>query len=220
MTQTLPIITIVDYGVGNLNSVANMIRRSGAEPRFARTPAEVLEAERLVLPGVGAFDSCRRALDKVEGLEGALRLAVERRIPLLGICVGMQMLGTGSEEGVLPGLDLIPGRVRRFDPAISVADPSLRVPHMAWRTVVPRGPATLFQGELGELNRFYFVHSYYFDCADPATSVGVAWHGHEFTAAIQRGRVFGVQFHPEKSHRFGMALFRNFASLPLEPDHA
>lgn len=210
-----PSIAIVDYGVGNLNSVSNMIRRSGADARFVRTPAEVRQADRLVLPGVGAFDNCRRALDQVDGLESAIRNAVERDVPLLGICVGMQMLATSSEEGTLAGLNLVPGRVRRFDLQGLAASLSLRVPHMAWCPVLPRGRSTLFQGELSELNRFYFVHSYYFECADTFDCAGVALHGHEFTAAVERCRVYGVQFHPEKSHRYGLALFRNFAALSV-----
>lgn len=211
-----PTIVVVDYGVGNLNSVANMIRRSGAEPVFARTVGEVLRAERIVLPGVGAFDACRRALDNAEGLETALRDVVARGTPLLGICVGMQMLGTSSEEGVLPGLDLIPGRVRRFDPTRMSGAESLRIPHMGWRSVSLRGTATLLQGELKELNRFYFVHSYYFDCAQQEDVAGVAHYGHDFAAAIERGRVYGAQFHPEKSHKFGLALFRNFGALAVD----
>ena len=211
-----PTIVVADYGVGNLNSVANMIRRSGAEPVLARTVDEVRRAERIVLPGVGAFDACRRALDRADGLEKALRDAVAQGTPLLGICVGMQMLGTSSEEGVLPGLDLIPGRVRRFDPSRMSGAESVRIPHMGWRSVTPRGTATLLQGELKELNRFYFVHSFYFDCTAPEDVAGIAHYGHDFAAAIERGRVYGAQFHPEKSHKFGLSLFRNFAALPVE----
>ena len=215
-----PSIAIVDYGVGNLNSVANMIRRAGADARFVRTPAEVRQAERLVLPGVGAFDACRRSLDQIDGLEMAIRDAVERDVPLLGICVGMQMLATSSEEGCLAGLDLVPGRVRRFDLQGMAASQSLRVPHMAWCPVEPRGRSTLFTGELSELNRFYFVHSYYFECTNPDDKAGVARHGLKFTAAVERDRVYGVQFHPEKSHRYGLALFHNFAALPVGRAHA
>lgn len=215
-----PSIAIVDYGVGNLNSVANMIRRAGADARFVRTPAEVRQAARLVLPGVGAFDACRRSLDQINGLEMAIRDAVERDVPLLGICVGMQMLATSSEEGSLAGLDLVPGHVRRFDLKGMAAAQSLRVPHMGWCPVAPRGRSTLFTGELNELNRFYFVHSYYFECTNAEDRAGVAQHGHEFTAAVERDRVYGVQFHPEKSHRYGLALFRNFAALPVGRAHA
>jgi imidazole glycerol-phosphate synthase subunit HisH len=214
-----PSIAIVDYGVGNLNSVANMIRRSGAEAHFVRNAAEVQKAERLVLPGVGAFDTCRRALDQIDGLEMAIRDAVERGVPLLGICVGMQMLATSSEEGSLAGLDLVPGCVRRFDLEETAGSRVLRVPHMAWCPVEPCGRSTLFKGDLSEINRFYFVHSYYFECANAEDISGVAFHGHEFTAAVERGSVHGVQFHPEKSHRYGLALFRNFAALPVGRAH-
>ena len=216
----MPTISIVDYGVGNLNSVANMIRRAGADARIVRTPSEVRQAERLVLPGVGAFDACRRSLDKIAGLEMAIRHAVERGVPLLGICVGMQMLATSSEEGSLAGLNLVPGRVRRFDLKGTPAFQSLRVPHMGWCSVEPRGRSTLFNGELSELNRFYFVHSYHFECTNADDRAGVASHGHVFTAAVERGSVYGVQFHPEKSHRYGLMLFRNFAALPVKRFYA
>jgi len=164
-----PTISIVDYGVGNLNSVANMIRRAGADVRFVRMPAEVGNSERLVLPGVGAFDACRRSLDCIDGMEMAIRCAVAKGVPLLGICVGMQLLATSSEEGSLAGLDIVPGRVRRFDLQGVEAYRSLRVPHMGWCSVEPKGRSTLFAGELSELNRFYFVHSYYFECTMPTT---------------------------------------------------
>jgi glutamine amidotransferase len=215
-----PKITIVDYGVGNLNSVANMIRRAGADVHFARTPAEVANAERLVLPGVGAFDTCRRSIDNISGLEMAIRSAVASNVPLLGICVGMQLLATSSEEGSLAGLDIVPGRVRRFNLQDVDVYRSLRVPHMGWCSVEPKGPSTLFIGDLSKLNRFYFVHSYYFECTHAYDVAGIARHGIEFTAAVEHGRVYGVQFHPEKSHRFGLALFRNFATLPVRFDNA
>lgn len=210
-----PNITIVDYGVGNLNSVANMIRRAGANANISRNPLELRQAERLLLPGVGAFDTCRRSLNQIEGLESAIRDAIDQGVPLLGICVGMQMLATSSEEGTLPGLNIVPGRVRRFDLQNIASAKSLRVPHMAWCPVEPRGQSTLFKGVLSELNRFYFVHSYHFECDEAIDCAGIAHHGHEFTAAVERGRVYGVQFHPEKSHRYGLELFRNFASLPV-----
>lgn len=211
-----PSITIVDYGVGNLNSVANMIRRAGANPIISRAPEELRRAERLLLPGVGAFDNCRQSLNKIHGLEAEILEAIDKDVPLLGICVGMQMLATSSEEGIEPGLNIIPGRVRRFDFQSSSSEmTSLRVPHMAWCPVEPRGRATLLKGELSALNRFYFVHSYHFECDSAEDCAGIAYHGCEFTAAVERRRVYGVQFHPEKSHRYGLALFRNFASLPV-----
>ncbi len=214
-----PSITIVDYGVGNLNSVANMIRRAGANANISRSPSEIRQAERLLLPGVGAFDTCRRSFDQITGLESAIRDAVNRDVPLLGICVGMQLLATASEEGTQPGLNIVPGRVRRFDIQRIASAKPLRIPHMGWCPVEPRGQATLLRGELSELNRFYFVHSYHFECDDQGDCAGIAQHGYEFTAAVEHRQVYGVQFHPEKSHRFGLALFRNFASLPLGCTH-
>jgi glutamine amidotransferase len=208
-------ITIVDYGIGNLNSVANMIRRAGANATISSNPLEIRQAERLLLPGVGAFDTCRRSLNNIKGLESAIRDAVDQDVPLLGICVGMQLLASFSEEGTQPGLNIVPGRVRKFDLQSEAYAKSLRVPHMAWCSVEPRGQSTLFKGGLSELNRFYFVHSYYFECEEAIDCAAIAHHGHEFTAAVERGRVYGVQFHPEKSHRYGLELFRNFASLPL-----
>lgn len=215
-----PSVWIVDYGVGNLGSVANMLRRSGSTVDFARTPEQVRRAQRLILPGVGAFDACRSAFSGVHGLEPALLEAVARRVPLLGICVGMQLLADRSEEGSLPGLGLIKGRVCRFDlGGLAQGAQTLRVPHMAWAVVEPRNDGTLFDGSAAGASRFYFVHSYHVVCDDPKDIAATAHHGIEFTAAVQRGRVFGVQFHPEKSHRFGLELLRRFASLPVEVGH-
>lgn len=212
--MSTPVVSIIDYGVGNLNSVANMIRRAGADVRFITTPAEVEDASHIVLPGVGAFDTCRAALGEIDGLETAIRNAVQRNAELLGICVGMQLLANSSEEGKLPGLGLVPGTVRRFRFQGEAAGTPLRVPHMAWCQVVPQANAKLFAGELSNLNRFYFVHSYHFECADPNDIAGSSEYGIRFSSAIQRDRVYGVQFHPEKSHRYGLALFRNFIELP------
>lgn len=215
-----PEVSIVDYGVGNLASVANMLRRSGTTVDFARTRAQVLEAQRLILPGVGSFDACRSALARVEGVEQALHEAMARRTPLLGICVGMQLLADGSEEGSLPGLGVVKGWVRRFDlGSLNGGRHALRVPHMSWAVVEPRGPSVLFEDVEGCASRFYFVHSYHFVCDDAKDIAATARHGIDFTAAVQRGHVFGVQFHPEKSHRFGMELLRRFATLPAGSGH-
>ncbi len=215
-----PAISVVDYGVGNLSSVVNMIRKAGHQASLVRSPDEISAALRLVLPGVGSFDSCRRALDRVSGAEPALREAISRGVPLLGICVGMQLLASSSEEGTLPGLAVVPGRVRRFELSAVPGAERLRVPHMAWSVVRPVGEATLFRDDLGAVNRFYFVHSYHFVCDDAKDIAATARHGIEFTAAVQRGHVYGVQFHPEKSHRFGLELLRRFATLPVGSGHA
>ncbi|MEQ1579260.1 MAG: imidazole glycerol phosphate synthase subunit HisH [Steroidobacteraceae bacterium] len=209
-------VSIVDYGIGNLKSVENMLVRAGADVVFARTADDVMQADRLILPGVGAFDSCRRALGQVVGLESALHQAIGRGTPLLGICVGMQLLASSSDEGVLPGLGIIPGRVRRLSLEGLASGRPLRVPHMGWSSVEPVGLATLFRNGLDSVNRFYFVHSYYFDCENAEDTAGVAHYGVRFAAAVEHGNVYGVQFHPEKSHRYGMRLLRNFADLTVE----
>lgn len=203
-------VSIVDYGVGNINSVANMLRRAGADVTLAKTPEQVVAAPRVVLPGVGAFDSCRAALDAVAGLEAAVREFVKAGRPMLGICVGMQLLATDSEEGVMAGLDIIPGRVRRFTFAAAPGQPQLKVPHMGWSSVETTGPNPLFAEGLSQLNRFYFVHSYHF--AANSDSDVAAWgnYGGRFAASVRRDNVYGAQFHPEKSHRFGLQMFRNF----------
>jgi glutamine amidotransferase len=193
-------ITIVDCGLGNAGSVLNMIRRVGGEARLSAIPQEVASATKLILPGVGAFDAGMTALG-TSGLGDAVREAVDAGAMLLGICLGMQLLLEGSEEGSLPGLGLVPGRCRRFD----LAEQGLRVPHMGWNTITATRSSILFEPTDDE-QRFYFVHSYHAECEDPADVSATANYGIEFTAAVERGRVLGAQFHPEKSHRFGMAL--------------
>ena len=198
-------IGIVDYGVGNLGSILNMHRKLGLVAQAVGDPAALAAADRLILPGIGAFDACVTRL-RGSGLEPALREAVDRGVPLLGICVGMQMLTDGSEEGSLPGLGLIPARTVRFQPGAT----DLKVPHMGWNEVRWTSADPLVEG-LEHGARFYFVHSYYVACDDPAHQLGTAHYGHDFAAAIRRDRVYGVQFHPEKSHRFGLRLLANFA---------
>lgn len=193
---------VVDYGVGNQGSVLNMYRRLGIEAVRIASAAEVETAGRLVLPGIGAFDPCMRRLREA-GLEAPLRAAVARGVPLLGICVGMQMLLEGSDEGVEPGLGLVPGRAARFPAG------ALKVPHMGWNSVRWCADDVLSQS-LRDEARFYFVHSYHAVCTDPASVLGTTVYGAEFASVIRSGRVYGVQFHPEKSHRFGLALLGNF----------
>lgn len=203
-------VSIVDYGVGNINSVANMLRRAGADVTLAKTPSQVEAASRLVLPGVGAFDACRQGIDAIPGLEASIQAFVRSGKPMLGICVGMQLLATGSEEGVRAGLGIIPGRVRRFAFDGTPAGRALKIPHMGWSSVeVPR-PSPLFEGGLAELNRFYFVHSYFFAAEQDGDVAAWCDYGGRFAAAVRRENVFGAQFHPEKSHRFGLQMFRNF----------
>lgn len=201
-------IVIVDYGMGNLASIKNMLKKIGADSSISSDPLEVAAATKLILPGVGAFDSGMSNLER-RGLRQVLDdLVLARRTPVLGICLGMQLLGKSSEEGTMEGLGWLEATTVRFhfDEAARV----LPVPHMGWNVVNPADGPGLFEG-LRDAPRFYFVHSYHVVCSNPADVLATATYGVQFTAAVERGNVAGVQFHPEKSHRFGMTLLRNFA---------
>jgi glutamine amidotransferase len=203
------VIVVVDYGVGNIGSVLNMIRKVGGEVVTSASSEDVERAQKIVLPGVGSFDHAVRRLQQL-GLTEPIRACAQAGVPLLGICLGMQLLSFASEEGELPGLGLVPGRVRRF--GFGADFPLLRIPHMGWNQVAVSRPHPLAAG-LQTDARFYFVHSYHYECDDPADELFSTHHGYEFTSGIQHGNIMGVQFHPEKSHRFGMQLFKNFISL-------
>ena len=192
--------------MGNLGSVLNMFKRIGIPATVTGEPSAILEASKLLLPGVGSFDRAKTELES-RGLVAPLRSRVKDGVPLLGICLGMQLLTDGSEEGRQPGLGFIKGYAHRFPGSIQ-----FKVPHMGWNAVYPSSPSALTVG-LPQESRFYFVHSYYVTTADPSHSILKAQHGLEFDAAIQGGNVFGAQFHPEKSHKFGMHLLRNFGEL-------
>lgn len=199
-------ICIVNYGMGNVGSIANMIRKVGGEATVTGDPDRLAAAGKLVLPGVGAFDQGMRALTE-HRLVAPLKDAAARGTPILGICLGMQLMMESSEEGRLPGLALVPGNVRRFPCGKDLP----RVPHMGWNRIAVSRQSLLFgDGD----QRYYFVHSYYVTCADPEDTIATTSHGLEFVSAFGRGSLFGVQFHPEKSHRFGMELFRRFLALP------
>lgn len=201
-------ITIVNTGISNVNSVRNMLTRIGCDARIVDDAALVRASDKLILPGVGAFDAGMRAL-AVTGLGEAVREAVQDRgAMLLGICLGMQLLLEGSEEGSLRGLSLVPGYAKRF----RLDSAQLRVPHMGWNVVRWVREAPVFpQHSPGQ--RFYFVHSYYAECRDSADVVGTTSHGVEYVSVLQRGRVLGAQFHPEKSHRYGMEMLGQYAQL-------
>ena len=201
-------ITIVDYGLGNIRAFLNMYRRLNIHAEAASSPDQLRAATRIILPGVGAFDDAMSRL-AASGLRDALdEMVIERRVPVLGVCVGMQMLGNGSDEGQLPGLGWVPGRVRALS---ALAPESPRpVPHMGWNDVRPRSPGPLFSG-LEQDARFYFLHSYYFDCERADDVLAVSNYGRDFACAVGAGHVWGVQFHPEKSHHSGTRLLKNFA---------
>jgi imidazole glycerol-phosphate synthase subunit HisH len=203
-------IVILDYGVGNLASISNMLRRIGMPADISSDPARIDGAEGIILPGVGAFDHAMRKLR-----EGPLLPALERRVlgdqvPLLGLCLGAQLLTKGSEEGKEAGLSWVDAETVRFDSTRTAG--KLPIPHMGWSDVKSVHKHRLLATDETE-PRFYFAHSYHIQCGDPSLVIGTATHGYEFTAAIASSNIMGVQFHPEKSHVFGMRLLRNFCEL-------
>ena len=191
-------INIIDYEIGNITAVVNMLQRLGLPCRVTAKAAEVEQAERIILPGNGAFDACMHNL-RASGLLPVLEQQVlQRRVPLLGICVGAQMLGSGSAEGVAPGLGWLDMRVERF-PTL----PDLRVPHMGWNHVTAVHVNHPLTQDITTDTRFYFVHSYYMQPKNSEQILLYAHYGIDFAAAVVQGNIIGVQFHPEKSHRFG-----------------
>jgi glutamine amidotransferase len=200
-------IVIVDYGMGNLGSIVNMFKKIGAKAVISGDPKVIASAPKLLLPGVGSFD---RAMERIHELNLKAVLdeqALVVKKPILGICLGMQLLTRGSEEGKLTGLGWVAADTLRF-PNIS----GLRVPHMGWNVVLPHTSSPLTQ-KLPDESRFYFVHSYRVHVDDDRNSILKCTYGVSFDAAVQNDNIFGAQFHPEKSHRFGMQLLRNFADL-------
>lgn len=202
-------IKVVDYGAGNIGSVVNMIRRAGGHAIAIDRPEAVGGGGKVILPGVGSFDNAMRRLENLGFVEPLRAHAVSGGL-LFGICLGMQLLADASEEGILPGLGLVPGAVRRFRFDARLAH--LKVPHMGWNDVTPAKGHGLCRGLESEA-RFYFVHSYYYDPSDVADTLFRTEYGHDFASGVHRDNIIGVQFHPEKSHRFGMQLLKNFIEL-------
>lgn len=201
-------ITVVDYGVSNVRSMVNMIKKVGCEAVVATDPAHIHAARRIILPGVGSFDNGIIALQQ-RGLFDAIKEKMERApVPLLGVCLGMQLLGEGSDEGELEGFGFVKGTSRRFQ--FDQGSP-YRIPHMGWNELIFLRESKLFGGP-GQTSRFYFAHSYHMTFAEELNELKVAVtdHGGEVTAAFEKDLVAGSQFHPEKSHRFGMELLKNF----------
>lgn len=200
-------IAIVDYGVGNVQAIENIYRRLQVPVTRARTAEDLASAERLVLPGVGAFDWAMERLD-ASGMRATLDdLVLRQGRPVLGICVGMQMMAAASEEGRLPGLGWIDGQVKKLDETFLAK--GTRLPHMGWNDVVCAKDPLFAHLETGA--RFYFLHSFYFAAREPGDVLATADYGGVFPCAVRRGRIRGVQFHPEKSHSWGVQLLKNFA---------
>lgn len=200
-------LTIVDYGVGNLASIKNMLKKLGLAALISSSADEIAAADKLILPGVGAFDTCAEKL-RQSGLQQLLdKKVLQEGTPVLGVCVGMQLLAEGSEEGKLPGLGWIPGRVIKFSQ--ERLPTGFKIPHMGWTEVFTAKPSRLLDNMYAE-PRFYFVHSYHYDPSSRTDILLEARYGYAFTAAVEHGNIIGVQFHPEKSHKFGMRLLENF----------
>jgi imidazole glycerol-phosphate synthase subunit HisH len=200
------VIAIVDYGLGNLRSVAGAVERLGYEPLVTSDPSSLAEAEKLILPGVGAFGDGMKNLRERGLVEPLDRLVLEERKPVLGICLGAQLMAARSEEfGDHEGLGWVDASVRRIEPA----DRSLRVPHVGWNELYQDGESLLFDG-VRDRELFYFVHSFYIDAAATSDVKGWCEYGGRLAAVVERGNVFGTQFHPEKSQLAGLTLLGNF----------
>lgn len=204
-------VCIVDYGVGNIQAFLDLFRRLGVEARRVDTSGALSDALRLVLPGVGHFDHAMQCLNN-SGMRPKLEeLVLGSQVPLIGVCVGMQMLARGSDEGSLAGLNWVPGHVRAFASQPKGAD--LPMPHMGWNELQPRSQAKLFSKGFEKAPQFYFLHSYFFDAEYSQDVAAIANYGLDFDAVVSRGHIHGVQFHPEKSHQWGEQLLKNFVEL-------
>ena len=208
---TAPTVAVIDYGMGNLRSVAKAVEAAGATVRIVTRPAEIGDAAGLVLPGVGALADCVTAL-KAGGLDQAVAEWIKADRPFLGVCLGLQALFDFSEEADTPGLGIFPGKVVRFRVPVG-----LKIPHMGWNTVrFTQSGSALTAGLKPDGEAFYFVHSYHCVPADPTLVLGECEYGGTFTAAIARGRCFATQFHPEKSQAKGIQLYRNFVAVAAQ----
>jgi glutamine amidotransferase len=203
-------IGIINYGMGNLGSIYNMLKKIRAEAMISSDPSKLEQTSKLILPGVGAFDNGMRNLEQMGLVPFLNEMVLVKKTPILGICLGMQLFAKKSEEGDLPGLGWIDAEAVRFEPKDSKQ--KLLVPHMGWNLIEIAKEHKLFD-EMFEEIRFYFVHSFYVQCNDPDDTLAKAYHGRYFSAAIAKENLIGVQFHPEKSHKFGMKLMKNFVEL-------
>ena len=202
-------ITIVDIGLSNVGSVQNMLRKLNAKSVITSDKHAIAKAEKIILPGVGAFDHAMKKLEELE-LRDILLERAQSGIPLLGICLGMQMLMDNSEEGRTPGLGLIPGKVKKF----VFEDKKLKIPHMGWNEIEWSQEFPILKDlEKEEDVRFYFVHSYYAEPESSLNTMCTTFYGQNFASGIIRDNVMGVQFHPEKSHRYGMRILKNFINF-------
>lgn len=201
-------IVIIDYGMGNVGSINNMLKYLGARAVISADHEVIKKADKLILPGVGHFD---RAMDNINNkslFDVLSEMALTKRVPFLGICLGMQLMCNASEEGSAKGLGFVNAEVKKFN---FHDNNELKIPHMGWNYITPSKTSNLLIG-LEEKSRFYFVHSYFVDCAHATDKLTTTHYGNDFVSAFEHDNLIGVQFHPEKSHRFGINLFKNFLS--------
>ncbi|OVZ59503.1 imidazole glycerol phosphate synthase subunit HisH [Pigmentiphaga sp. NML080357] len=203
-------IAIIDYGSGNVAAIATILKQAKIPHQITRNHKELQTATRYILPGVGAFDATMKELESSGTVEVLNEEVLGKGKKILGICVGMQILAESSEEGSRSGLGWIGGRVRRIDER-SIERPP-RLPHMGWNSIDVKGDSSLFHGVDAKVG-FYFLHSYYFDASDPSVVAATVTHGSNMTCAVAKTNVYGVQFHPEKSHDNGVRLLCNFAEM-------
>ena len=203
-------IGIIDYGSGNVQAIATIYNILNIEYKVVTNVADLNKVDKLILPGVGAFDATMQQLIDSGIKEKLNNLVINEKVPILGICVGLQVMGIGSEEGKLPGLGWIPGKVKKFDQNKIESKPKL--PHMGWNRIKDIKTHNLFKGIDHDFG-FYFVHSFYFDCKNKENILATSNYGDDFTSAICLDHIIGTQFHPEKSHGNGILLFKNFAQL-------
>ncbi len=202
-------IGVLNYGLGNLKSIEGIINNVGGQCKLINSPSELNSVEKLILPGVGAFDHGMNGLINGGWIEPLNEFVIEKKLPILGICLGMQLMCVSSEEGVIPGLAWISASVKKFTFS---HDTSFKIPHMGWNTLNILQPNELLNNNEFQ-NRFYFVHSYFVSCNDSEDIISTTNYGHEFVSAFKKGNIYGMQFHPEKSHRFGKSVFKKFITL-------
>jgi glutamine amidotransferase len=203
-------IVIVNYGLGNLESIKNMLKKVGFESVISSDPEQIRKASKLILPGVGAFDNGMNNLHDLRIIPVLEEEVFEKKTPILGICLGMQLFTKKSEEGKMAGLGWIDAETVRFQ--FHEEKETLKIPHMGWNTIKFKKKSTLFQDPFPEM-RFYFIHSYYAVCQKGDDILTETHYGYDFTSSFQKENIIGVQFHPEKSHKFGMKLLKNFVDL-------
>lgn len=205
-------IAIVDYGLGNIKAFANVYKQLNIDTSYVRSVAELEKAKKIILPGVGAFDYAMTMLNN-SGLRECLdELVIVKKVPVIGICVGMQMMADSSEEGSGHGLGWIKGRVKRFSYPDTVMATKYPLPHMGWNNITPVKENMLLK-DIDDSKRFYFLHSYYFECADSSDVLATANYGFDYACVVNRDNVFGIQCHPEKSHHNGVSVLSNFAEI-------